>query len=81
MTTSNELAEDYEVLRDHIIEQLNPHDDDTSELTIMCDAVTGAVAYIESQPCTCTRGASENHNDPCNRCAVLGRRENKRIEC
>jgi hypothetical protein len=40
-------AESYRILRDVIIEQLDPADDDVAEVAILCDAVEAAVAERE----------------------------------
>lgn len=73
-------ATDYETLRDHIIDKLNPSDDDAAEVSILCAAIDQAVGYIEAQPCTCPAGTFEDYGDPCPRCWALMRRENKPMD-
>lgn len=79
MTTQNrpqavteDYADDYETLRDLIIEKLNPPDDDIGEVAVLGSAIEAAVTFIERQPCTCTPEMVEDW-DPCRRCDVLGR--------
>ena len=69
---TEDYANDYEYLRDAVIDLLNPRDDDAAEVSILEDAITGAVRFIEQQPCTCTPAQIEDH-DACARCSVLGR--------
>lgn len=71
-------AHDYRALADHVIEHLNPADDDIAELAIACDAIDEAVEFIEAQPCSCSSDA-EDEGDPCRRCLVLGRCNDLRV--
>lgn len=74
MTTDEYDITQYEELRDHIVERLNPPDDDIAEIAIMLDAVGRAADYIESQPCAC------DDEEPCGRCFALGRLMDVRVE-
>lgn len=67
-----EESEDYSTLHDHILNKLNPPDDDVPEVSNLCTAIDRAVEFIESQPCTCPEGAYDNFDKPCQRCWVLG---------
>lgn len=69
---TEDFANDYELLRDRVIDLLNPRDGDDGEAYILDEAITGAVRFIEQQPCTCTPAQIEDY-DACRRCAVLGR--------
>jgi hypothetical protein len=73
-----ELREDYEVIRDACLNAFNPPDSDGAEPSIMAGAIKTAQAYIEEQPCLCTRELIED-NDPCGRCYVLGRVGDKTV--
>jgi len=63
--------EEYEIVRDAVIEAFNPPDDDAAEPSIMAEAVERARAYIEQQPCLCTPELIADQQ-PCGRCWVLG---------
>jgi hypothetical protein len=69
---TEDYADDYEHLRDFIIDELNPRDGDDGEVAILEEAITVAVRFIERQPCGCTPERIENE-DACHRCTVLGR--------
>lgn len=69
----SEEREDYELLRDTIIEAFNPPDDDVAEVALMTDTLDRVWAYVVAQPCTCPPGAAAFEVEPCDRCAVLGR--------
>lgn len=79
---SSDDAQDYWTLRDHVIDQLNPPDEDMSEIYIMCTAIDRAADYIAATPCTCPPEAADPmvYDDPCDRCAALGRRADEREE-
>lgn len=78
MITDNEDAEGYGLLRDTIIDRLNPRDDDVAEVAILARAVTDATTFIEKQKCFC-RTWNADH-DPCDRCSVLGRLADERVD-
>lgn len=70
-------GEDYVVLRDHLVDLLNPPDDDAAEVSILIKAVVRAVRWIEQQPCVCPGGNAElDYDEACERCAALGRSRN-----
>lgn len=79
---SSDDAQDYWTLRDHVIDRLNPPDGETSEVHGMCTAIDRAAAFIETIPCTCPPGAADPmvYDDPCDRCAALGRCADEREE-
>jgi hypothetical protein len=70
---------DYEFVRDLLIEEFNPPDDDIAEPAVMADAIKRAAEYIAGQPCTCTPAMVEDY-DSCPRCRALGRRADRRID-
>lgn len=53
----------------------NPRDDDADWESIMVAAVAGAAAFIAAQPCTC----DAPDGDVCDRCEVLGRYADRRL--
>jgi hypothetical protein len=67
------LESDYEVVRDAVACAFNPPDEDAAESCICSEAICRASRFIaDTVPCECTAGMVED-NDPCQRCAVLGR--------
>lgn len=75
----DEWQADYEVLRDTIIAAFNPSDGDVAELSIMTTAIDHAWGFIVAQPCRCEPDAGD-WSDPCDRCRVLGRIRDDRLE-
>lgn len=63
----------YDDLENGIIEAFNPPDSDSWHPMV---AIESAVKLIESLPCACPPDAAAPifESDPCERCAVLGRR-------
>lgn len=53
-----------------IVGALNPRDDDMAFDHIVLEALTEAIVFIRTQPCTCLPGED---GEPCYRCQVLGR--------
>lgn len=82
MMVEDEYREDYEAIRDAVIDALNPRDGDDGEVFIMVEAIKGAAAFIESVPCTCPpdAGDPEWESDPCARCQALGRARDQVID-
>lgn len=80
MTTDEDDNTEYELLRDAVIEHLNPPDDDAAEVSILIDAIEQAASYIESQPCTCTPEQIDEYGEACARCTALGRVGDERAE-
>lgn len=78
LAVTEDYADDYETLRDLVIDLLNPSDGDDGEVFILSNAITYAVTFIEQQPCTCTPAQVEDY-DPCRRCSVLGRLGNAQV--
>jgi hypothetical protein len=74
--TADQYREDYELLRDVIIDHLNPRDDDVAEVAIMISAVERVASYVAGLPCYCTPEAADFDDDPCGRCEALGRVSN-----
>ena len=70
-----DYQDDYESLRDVIIGELNPPDDDIAEPAIMMEAVERAAEFIRSQPCTCIP-----LEEACPRCNAIGRLSNVVLE-
>lgn len=66
--TDNSYQEDYESLRDKIIELFNPHDGEESELFLLEQSLTKAHRYIDYQYCDC----KDEDDGPCPRCDALG---------
>jgi hypothetical protein len=81
-TEADDARNEYELLRDLIIERLNPRDDDVSEVSIMIEAVESITRFVESLPCTCPPNAGPPDWDAlaCPRCQVLGRARDARID-
>lgn len=71
---------EYRDLAEHVIEKLNPSDDDVSEYSILAKAIDRITEYVESQPCTCPPGTADYEADACPRCLVLGRRVDRQEE-
>ena len=65
----------YGMVREAIVEHLNPPDDDVSEESILIAAVARAAGFIEAQPCSCDAPDGE----ACDRCIALGRFANERL--
>jgi hypothetical protein len=76
---TDDYADDYETLRDLVIDLLNPPDGDDGEAFILSNAITAAARFVEEQPCVCTPDQIEDF-DPCRRCSVLGRLGNTRVD-
>lgn len=76
--THPEDAEGYGLLRDTIIDRLNPRDDDVAEVAILTRAVGDAAAFIEKQKCFCKTWDADH--DPCDRCRALGRLADVRVD-
>lgn len=72
-TDPHDDARDYRTLADEVIKWFNPADDDVAEVAIHMDAVKAAARYIESLACRCTPEAVHYDDEPCARCAALGR--------
>lgn len=75
---TEDFADDYETLRDVVIDLLNPRDDDIGEVAILQQAIESATGFIIAQPCECTPERIEDY-DPCRRCDVLGRLGDVRV--
>jgi hypothetical protein len=72
---------DYELLRDAVIEQLNPRDDDIGETVLMVESIEAAARFIAAQPCACPPAAGPPEwETPCARCQALGRARDERID-
>lgn len=79
----DEARQDYELLRDCVIDRLNPRDDDIGEPALMVEAIEFAARFIEEQAaCACPTDAGEPSwgSPPCLRCQALGRVHNERID-
>jgi hypothetical protein len=76
---TEDYADDYETLRDLVIDLLNPPDGDDGEAFILSNAITAAARFVDEQPCACTPERIEDC-DPCRRCSILGRLGNTRVE-
>ena len=63
----------YELLRDKIIELFNPPDGEDAEEAIMMDALQRVHQFVLKRPCICSE-------DPCDRCWVLGRHNDERVD-
>jgi hypothetical protein len=75
-----EAAQAYLVLRDTVIELLNPGDDDVAEVAIIESAIREAArTLVEHVACTCTEFDVED-NAPCPRCCALGRLGDRLVE-
>lgn len=74
-----DYADDYETIRDRVIELLNPPDGDDGEAFILENAIAAAARFVEEQPCRCTPAMIDDY-DPCRRCSVLGRLGNARVD-
>jgi hypothetical protein len=76
----SDWQQDYELLRDTIIQAFNPPDEDVAEPSLMTDTLDLVWAYVVAQPCTCQPGAADFEVEPCDRCAVLGRAADAVVE-
>jgi hypothetical protein len=65
---------EYRIVADSVITRFNPPDSDGAESAIVEQAITLAAEYIETQSCACPPGVATYDEDPCLRCAALGRR-------
>ncbi len=67
---------EYRMVADLVENKLNPPDDDVAEVAVVMDAIERITTFVESLPCTCPAEAAlpEPDEDPCGRCAALGRR-------
>lgn len=70
-----EKEEDYRMVADKIIELFNPPEDDAAEIHIVIEALKRAQkCLINEVECWCADKAGNPENeDPCDRCAALGR--------
>lgn len=78
----DEAREEYELVRDAVIDQFNPADSDDGEPGIMVRSVEYAARYIASLSCTCPpdAGPPEWESPPCGRCQALGRARDVRVD-
>lgn len=65
-------ASDYFLLRDVVINRLNPRDDDASEVSVLMCWIEHVANTLEAMPCTCTPAMVED-NSACPRCDALGK--------
>ena len=70
---------EYRMLADKVGDLFNPPDGDEAEVSILITACEQAQAYINSRPCACTPEMVADW-DPCPRCRVLGRIDDKPVE-
>ena len=76
----------YRTVADAAIEALNPPDDDASEESIIVQCIEHATAFIVGLPCTCalrpdcSRDERYYDHEACDRCRVLGRWHDRRVE-
>lgn len=76
----DQYREDYEILRDAVIDHFNPPDDDIAEVAIMLGAIEVASEFIAGLPCYCSPAAADLDDDPCGRCEALGRVSDVAVE-
>lgn len=81
-TERDEARQEYDLLRDAVIEQLNPADDDIGEPAIMVGAIEFAARTLAVVQCSCPpdAGPPEWESFPCGRCQALGRARDVRVD-
>ena len=77
-----EATDEYEHIRDAVIEHLNPRDGDDGEAFLMVEAIKYAAETLVAIPCSCPSDAGEPEWEslPCARCQALGRARNVRVD-
>lgn len=74
-----EDAEDYHFLAEHMLQKLNPRDDDIALVAILCASVDRVVEFVEAQPCACLPDVEDTW-ESCRRCWALRRRADKPLD-
>jgi hypothetical protein len=77
-----EATDEYEYIRDAVIEHLNPRDGDDGEAFLMVEAIKYAAETLVAIPCSCPPDAGEPEweSSPCARCQALGRARDVRVD-
>lgn len=75
-------VDEYEEIRDAVIDHLNPPDSDAAEVGILVEAIERAARVLVTITCSCapTAGPPEWEWEPCDRCAALGRARDVRLD-